>query len=421
MDHKFEHFIQKKIIQPLEASTHELDFERSQPPYITNSFSFMRKDKFSFLNEELKKHSEETRFQALYKVVKGIDNELLPRLIKRLQPPYLEKILQKHYNVPKDLELKEVKSYGAITELNNLAESIAAWSLELEASAFVLESLHLYGVMDLPQKKVSYLDSLKEEFKPKSSLFGMGSVMHFLFKRILKYTCMSLSKMAFVKGVSQITFDSGLLMSIGYEYAITSAIPWNLILQMVNLPWLLGGVVASMVITKAGDYYLKQDSLKRITEFAETLALYTEYLTAQREAIVENMLKYFDRNATADQRKNIRGDLAYQVECLVNSTYVDNVMKLNKQGIKEDVELHEDMFTARELDDYVLIEERKFIEVEDEGFIVVKEKMEKSAVTVQPGMLINGVICSDEQLQLLSQAVKGMDNLEIDRITANLK
>jgi len=51
-------------------------------------------------------------------------------------------------------------------------------------------------------------------------------------------------------------------------------------MEMLNLPWLLGGITTSFVISKVGDYVIKKDAVSRVSKFTEGLEKYSEILSS---------------------------------------------------------------------------------------------------------------------------------------------
>jgi len=289
----------------------------------------------------------------------------------------LRKFSKKNYNVPYAINTTDAKSYGAITELNNLAEAISNWSIELEIAAYTLESLNLLGIIDLPQRKMSYLEKLKTEFEPKSGGVSMGLVFEFLIGRLLKFSLSSLSKMALAKGISQISVDTSVVFNVIYQYAVYNTVPWQVIMKTLNLPWLLGGFATSLIINKCGDYFAKEEVTKKMKELTDTFVIYTEFIDAQREAIMDAVQKYYDSEVSEEQRKKLKGEIKLLVDNLVDSNMVTQALRAHKFTKSEDEyeSLSEHMFVVRESEDYVIIDERRFVEIEDDsGFIIVEEK-----------------------------------------------
>jgi len=57
----------------------------------------------------------------------------------------------------------------------------------------------------------------------------------------------------------------------------------------------------------------------------------------------------------------------------MDTKYVEKLISGKLNGSEEEVELNEEMFVTREMDDYVIVEEKKYYEMEEEGFVVVSE------------------------------------------------
>jgi len=248
----------KTIFKETEDYISKLNPSKCTPPFIMSIFFHVREKAYQRLLQahSLKENPEETT-KLIVSFVQKFEVEYIEELRTKLRHCYSEHIQTKEYNVPNDVDFKNLKNFGASSEINDLSETIAGWSFELEVLSYTLEGIKLYGLQDFKGvEKKDYVSILKRGYSYKKT--SMKSVSEFLVKKLVNVTLDKFSSAALAGGVSKIQLGGGALMEIFLTFSMSGKMPWALVLNYLNLPWLLGGVVCSLFLKKLNDYATKE-------------------------------------------------------------------------------------------------------------------------------------------------------------------
>jgi hypothetical protein len=354
------------IFQDTEDFLHNLNPKKYVPPFMTTVFSTTRSNAFKVFEEETQNDDEPTKRQKLFLFVSKFEGEYVEILRSKLREQYIDIILQKHYEIPNEINVKEVESYGAISELAQLSIAIAEWTLELEISAYTFEGLKLYGLLECEgTAKKDYFKLLKDEYgyKKKSTFLAMTQ---YLLRKALSFTFNKVSSLALAKGMSQGGFQAQDIINLIISISSSGVVPWKAVHDSLNITYMAGGFVCSHFFQKLNDYAIKKDVLTTVTHVQDTFETNKLHLMTERRTILDLL----------DRTLSEKDDDKYQWELDVLDETVKNILdpKHNTEhhtGLLHHLELADRSFKIKEDGDCVIVEEKGHKEKEDESGVIV--------------------------------------------------
>jgi len=286
--------------------------------------------------------------------------EYIDELRNKLKGCYSEHIQTKEYNVPNDVDFKNLKNFGASSEIIDLSESIAGWSFELEVLSYTLEGIKLYGLQDFKGvEKKDYVSILKRGYSYKKT--SIKSISEFLIKKLVNVTLDKFSSAALAGGLSKIQLGGGALMEIFLTFSMTGQMPWTLVLSYLNLPWLLGGLVCSLFLKKLNDYATKEVVLANLGGVLNTFENNKLSLMSERQRVLDMAILILGKEER--EKKDIK-KLGVMIDGLLNPK--DETSEGNTEDIQK-------MYDVHDCDDYVMIDQKEHKEYQDteSGIVVV--------------------------------------------------
>jgi len=353
------------IFQDTEDFLHNLNPKKYVPPFMTTVFSTTRQNAFKVFEQETQNDNESDKRQKLFLFVSKFEGEYVEILRSKLRERYIDVILDKHYEIPSEINIKEVESHGAISELAQLAIAIAEWTLELEISAYTFEGLKLYGLLENEgTKKKDYFKLLKSEYGyKKESCFW--TMTHYLLRKALSFTINKVSSLALAKGMSQGGFQIQDLINILVTISASGTIPWASINQTLNVTTLAGGFVCSHFIQRLNDYAVKKDVLSSVVHVQETFETNKLHLMTERRTILD----LIDRALSEKDDDKFKWELDVLDETVKN--ILDPKHNTEHQSLLSHLELADRTFKVKEDGDCVVVEEKTHKEKEDESGVIV--------------------------------------------------
>jgi hypothetical protein len=358
------------VFRDTEDFLHHLDPKKYIPPFLTTTFNTMRKDAFKVLQEGCSNPEDKTQKERILLFVSKFEIEYVEILRAKLREQYIDYILQKKYEIPDEINMKEVEGYGAISELAQLAIAIAEWTLELEICAYTLEGLKLYGLIDAQEdkKEEEYFTVLKKEYnyKRKSTFV---STAEYLLRRILNFAFGKVGSMALAQGISKGGIQGNQIWNIILSIAMTSQVSWKAVAGSLNLPWLVGGLVCSHFFQMLNDYAVKKEVLSNVNHVQETFEANKLHLMNERKTILDLVERALNEEDSAKHK--------WELEVLAKT--VSNMLEHPENHEDKKKDLHstsqgdtDKMFKVKEEGDCVIVELKDFHEkIDDESGVIV--------------------------------------------------
>lgn len=355
----------KKFFEEADKFITNIDPRKATPPFISTSLRIKRKEDFKYISSI---ENEVLKQEALELFIKKYENDYLEDLRIKLKERYIDTILQKRYDLPSDLNVKEIKHLGALTELNTLAIAVAEWSIELEILAYTIEGLVLYGFQPVQGTiNTDIVSHLKNEYTFKS-VRTMKSVSSYLVQKMISLSLKKFSSLAIAKGVSKIQLGGSAIWEIALAFSMTSRVPWNLVIKYLNVPWLIGGFISSYLIKQIGEYVEKDEVVTNMQKMMNGFEENKLNIMDQRKVLYEEIIR-----KVKSQDKRVHEECQKKVKHIIENLMEPNTIEGNT--INGDLNPDfEKSFNIKELEDCVLIEDKEFKEVEDEdsGFLVIE-------------------------------------------------
>jgi len=352
------------IFQETDKFLKGFDPKKHSPPVIMSVFLPIREKAYSRLTQEKNKNSNKEDKESLIKFVEKFEIEYIEILQEKLKNRYIDYIQTKQYNVPHDINFKDLKNQGAVSEISQLATSIAEWSLELEVVAYTLEGLKLYGLQEFNGvEKMDYVGALKRgfTFNKKASL---QTLSEYLIRKLVNFSLNKFSSVALMGGLTRIEIGTQAILEIFLKFSLTNKIPWTLVLNYLNLPWVLGGLAFSLLFKLLNDYALQDELVTNLRKVFATFENNKLYLMGQRKKISEIMRTIIKGNSHEERQSELR-KLTNIVKNLLNPSEQEFEMEEVSQ---EEVER---MYNIQELDDYVLVTDKDHKEKEDTSGVII--------------------------------------------------
>jgi len=351
------------IFKDTETFLHQLNPKAHQPPFISTTFSAMRRNAFQVMKECSSGGDEASKAENLLIFVSKFELEYIETLRSKLREQYIDLVLQKQSDIPNDINMKEVEGYGAISDIAQLAIAIAEWTLELEISAYTLEGLILYGLIkEEKEKHEDYFTHLKEEYSYKKKN-GLVSMMEYLIRRAMNFTFSKFSSLALAKGMSKGGFQGKDILDIIISISTSGVVPWTAVAGTLNISWVAGGFLCSHIFQKINDYAVKREVFKTLKAVRETFENNKLHLMTERQTILDLMDRVLNEKDGAKKKWDL-GVLGRTVNCILHPS---------EKGQLSHLELTGRAFNVKEEEDCVVVEENGYNEKEDESGVIVVE------------------------------------------------
>jgi len=295
----------EKIYEDFKTFLDAINFEKASSPFIANTFHLHRTTAYHKLQEAIKDLPQNKRRKYELKFIKRVDEELLTEFAKKLEGPYTLLVAQKHYNLPKNIDLKTVKELEATEELFSLAKEIAQWTLEIELASDAVDRAILYGYF-VPKEtedkaKIDVMEALKAQ-KENSKKVDKLEFFEKVFKSVTIKLVRRLASFLSSKGFSFGTI-SWLACKGIYLYIVGQALmPWAAIMSAISLPWLCGGYLGSKLLNYVGDKISRHEVITDIQEVKKSIEEHRKDLKEIYESLCKSIISY----AEAESEKEMK-------------------------------------------------------------------------------------------------------------------
>ena len=330
----------------------------------------MRKDAYDAT--ELNNASTDEKTQNAQKLlfVSKFEVEYVETLRSKLREHYIDLVLQKRFEVPEEINFPEVEGYGAISELAQLAIAIAEWTLELEITAYTLEGLTLYNLLDSKEaSQKDYLKTLKKgySYKKKSSILA---TTEYVLRRVMNFAFGKVSSLALAKGLSRGGFQGKDVIDLLATITTTGQVPWHAVAGTLNLTWAVGGYLCSHFFQKLNDYAVKKEVLSNMNHVQETFEANKLYLMTERKTLMDLV----EKTLTEEDNTKHKWDLQVLVDTVKDILEPVEHVKNGHLEMSELPKHQEKMFRVEEEGDCVVVDENEHQEHTDDasGVIVVE-------------------------------------------------
>ena len=348
------------------------DPKQNPPPIITDFFSPLRLKCYENLQELLKSEDQATKTKELAHFVKVVYFEALPEFKKKIKDQYMLSILDRDYNIPSKVDTNEAKHMKITEEVCQLAEHVADWSIELEMLTELLCCIDSLGVVTLEKEKEDYLKAFRKDFAPQK-VSSVRNTVDFLLKRIIGYILERTTHIAIIKGINRMQFTAPILMDIIYHITCLRVIPWRLILGFINVPWLIGTFAFYIALSEIEKYVEKEDVRANISQCDGIIVANKLYMAETRYTLLQqlvDMLQARDESVNEAKQKQIEDGL----NSLLAPEKVRAAILEEELRTQDEEKISERLLNYKELEDYVVIDNFTYKELENEdGFTIVSK------------------------------------------------
>jgi hypothetical protein len=352
-----------KIYKEFDEYMNDVDFSKAASPFITNSFHIQRKHAYKELKNLIKNLPFTDRMTHLQKFYEKVDRELLMNFRLRLKEPYVDLVFQKHYNLPKNVNVTDIKEAEAYNELYNLSVIIAIWTIEVEASADLIERATLYELYQPKNEKKDLIENLKSKTKTEDNKFNVEGFTKKLLKNILIGLIKKLSGFFSSKGLNFTSVSWSACVGVLYYIVGQAAMPWTILLGSINIPWICGGFLASKLLDKIGQKITRTEVIKDLQFLQDAIQQSTEELMASYQE-VNNMINKCLKSESEKELEFFKGSLQVKIDSILEERKT-NLNGSSKSMNKSRLDLS--MLTTQEEDEWVIcdIKEENVDESED--------------------------------------------------------
>jgi hypothetical protein len=356
-----------KIFLDFEEYMKKLNYKQLNAPFITNTFHVQRKMAFAKFEKLTKTMDVQDRCLHMKKFIEKIDVEYFNQFKYQIKESYVDLVFQKHYNIPKNLNIDDVKKTEAVKELYNLSVIVAIWTIEIETAADLIERANLYGLYYLPEEKKEVVEKLKTEnqYQNKFTVKGFTRV---ILKRAVMGLMDKLSSNLMSKGFNFKSISYSACVGILYYIIGQSAFPWYFVVGSVNIPWICGGFLASKLLEKLGKKITRDEVLKDLTAL-ESVMNENAIELIEINKIIEDTIKKSYEASTELEFEFFKGTVKLKIESLFEyKRKKEDLQSKPYSGTLSDSRLSLDMLVVKEPDDpqgWVICDMEDYEKVDD--------------------------------------------------------
>jgi len=351
-----------KIYTDLEDSLSNYNLQSVIAPFITNTFHVQRKKAFKTLEDLIKDLSFDEK-QAHYRnFVEKVDKEQLIKFKYLIKEPYVNLVFQKHYNLPQNIDLKQIKEGDAYKELYNLSLIISIWSIEIELLADLIERATLYKLYQPIDEKTSVINRLKME-KNLQNKFTVEGFSKKLLRSVVVKLIQRLSGFFSAKGLSYTSISWSACQGILAYIMGTAAFPWACIVGNVSIPWICGGFLATKLLENVGKKISRNEVIEDLKYLENAISDNAEDLMEQYKGINDAI----DKCLAAESEKELdffKEVLRKKIDYLLEANSEPKVRAEN--GHLNQSRLCLSMLVVQESDDWVICDLREDEEQNDD-------------------------------------------------------
>jgi len=342
----------EKIYKEFEQFLDNINFQKASAPFITNTFHVQRKSAFKALNHIIKDLNFEEKQIHYSKFVERVDKNLLKKFQYKLKEPYVDLVFQKHYNLPKNIDMKQIKENDAYTELYNLSVIVAIWTIEIELSADLIERATAYNLYKPEDEKKDLIERLKAS-RENQNKFTMEGYTKKLFKSIMVKLIKKLSSFFSSKGFSFTSISWSACVGVLYYIVGQAAMPWTILLSNINIPWICGGFLASKLLDKIGEKISRSEVIADLKYLEDVIQQNTEDLMVHYQEITTAIDKCFAAE-TEKELEFFKDILKKKINLMLDPDQQVGGKKVSVNPSLKQSRLHLSMLIVQESDDWVI-------------------------------------------------------------------
>ncbi len=342
----------EKIYTEFESFVENINFQKASAPFITNTFHAQRKTSFKALNDVIKNLKFEEKQVHYSKFVEKFDKNLLKQFQYKLKEPYVDLVFQKHYNLPKNINIAQIKENDAYTELYNLSVIVAIWTIEIELSADIIERATLYNLYKPEDEKKDLIERLKAS-RENQNKFTMEGYTKKLFKFVMVKLIKKLSSFFSAKGFSFTSISWSACVGVLYYIVGQAAMPWTILLSNINIPWICGGYLASKLLDKIGEKISRTEVIKDLKYLEEVIQQNTEDLMIY----YQDISAVIDKCLAAETEKELeffKDVLKKKINVMLDPDQQPGGKQIQTNPSLKQSRLHLSMLVVQESDDWVI-------------------------------------------------------------------
>jgi len=354
-----------KIYIDFEDALQNYNLQQVTAPFITNTFHVQRKSAIKSLENVIKDVSFLDRQLHYRKFIEKVDKDLLVKFKYMIKEPYVNLVFQKHYNLPKEIDAKQIKETDAYKEMYNLSVIVSMWSVEVELCSDLIERSILYGLYQPDDEKKDVIEKLKRD-KSLKNKFTLQGFSKKLMRVIISKLIQRMSSFFYAKGVTFSSISWAACQGLVYYLMGQAALPWTLLVANVSIPWICGGFLATKLLDFVGKKITKREVISDLTYIGEALQGTIEDLMMEYQTIAEAIDQCF-KAESEKEFEFFKQSLKKKIETLLDPEAITQKPKLKENNKLNQSRLCLSMITVKEEDDWVVCDlEEKIEEEEDE-------------------------------------------------------
>ncbi|RZK02347.1 MAG: hypothetical protein EOO43_23425, partial [Flavobacterium sp.] len=260
-------------------------------------------------------------------------------------------VFQKHYNLPKNIDLKQIKEGDAYKELYNLSLIISIWSIEIELLADLIERATLYKLYQPVDERASVMNRLKME-KNMQNKFTVEGFSKKLLRSVVVKLIQRMSGFFSSKGLSYTSISWSACQGILAYIMGTAAFPWACIVGNVSIPWICGGFLATKLLENVGKKISRTEVIGDLKYLENAIGDNAEDLMEQYKGICDAI----DKCLAAESEKELdffKGVLKKKIDYLLEANSEPQVKGQNGNNSLNQSRLCLSMLVVEESDDWV--------------------------------------------------------------------
>lgn len=365
-----------KIYTDLEDSLTNYNLQSVVAPFITNTFHVQRKKAFKSLEDLIKDETFDQKQEHYRNFVDKVDKQELVKFKYLIKEPYVNLVFQKHYNLPKNIDFKQIKEGEAYKELYNLSLIISIWSIEIELLADLIERATLYKLYHPVDEKTSVINRLKAD-KNLQNKFTVEGFSKKLLRSVVVKLIQRLSGFFSSKGLSYTSISWSACQGLLAYIMGTAAFPWAVIVGNVSIPWICGGFLATKLLENVGKKISRTEVIGDLKYLENAIGDNAEDLMEQYKGISDAI----DKCMAAESEKELdffKEVLKKKIDYLLEANNEPKV-KVAQNGSLNQSRLCLSMLVVQESDDWVICDLRED-EEENDGDEDVSEDIACSTI-----------------------------------------
>lgn len=366
------------IFMDFEKFLANIDLSYTVAPFFPNLFHFQRKKAYNAFCDITHTLPFPERQAYFSQFIDRIDVTYIHQFINKIKEPYVNLIFKKHYKIPEQIDVIDVKRSESYQELHGLSNAVANWLIQIELSADLIERATLYELYaNNPDEKKSILKQLETDWKVEKK-FEITGITKKLFKKVIIMSITRLSGVMVSKGFNYTTISWSACVAIVSYIVGQAAFPWTLVVPQVSIPWILGGFLASKVLDHIGKQISREDLKKDIDQIKDVMDENAATLMEHNKSIAGAIRKCFD-SKSQEELTLLRGALRARIDVLLDESETRRTTQGKPPKGLTESKLSLEMLITKESDEeegWIICDIEEFEEKNEEDFVVCdfKEK-----------------------------------------------